>query len=176
MIRIDKPLEGEYAPYAKQYIDVVADSGDPIGRIEENRRQMVALMRSLPPEMHDYRYAEGKWSLKELLLHVTDTERIFTYRALRIARNDKTPLPGFEEKDYAAESMASTRSMDDLLAEYEAVKDATLALLTSFTEEMFFRTGTASGHNVSVRGLIYMIAGHERHHHRIINERYLNQR
>lgn len=173
MNRIEKPLDGEFAPYAIQYINAVPDNGDPISQIAENGRELARLIRSLPEEKYSYRYAEGKWSLKEVLVHIIDTERNFNYRAMRFARNDKTPLPAFDQDAYVAESNAEERTMEDILGEYEAVKGATLALFRSFTDDMFYRNGTASGHNVTVRALAYMIAGHELHHIKIIKERYL---
>jgi uncharacterized damage-inducible protein DinB len=121
----------------------------------------------------DYRYAEGKWTIKDIIQHVIDTERIFAYRALRISRNDITPLPGFEENDYVENTKANERGIQDLLAEFSAVRYATLFLFKSFSEEQLKRIGTASGTAISVRAIGFIIIGHQKHHQNVFQERYL---
>ena len=120
-----------------------------------------------------HRYAPGKWTIKEVLIHICDTERIFAYRALRIGRGDITPLPGFEQDDYVPVSQANSRSIKNILAEYESVRKATLTLFNSMPRQAFTHIGTCNNSPVSLRALAYMIAGHEMHHVAIIKERYL---
>ena len=122
---------------------------------------------------HEFRYAEGKWTIKDIILHLIDAERIFAYRALRIARNDKTALPGFEENDYVISANANEREFESLLKEYIIVREATISLFENLSETDLLKPGTASNASVSVRGIGYCILGHELHHKNIIIERYL---
>ena len=122
---------------------------------------------------HEFRYAEGKWTIKDIILHLIDAERIFAYRALRIARNDNTALPGFEENDYVVAANANNREYESLLAEYETVRNATISLFETFSSEDLLRLGTASNNSVSVRAIGYIMLGHELHHKNVILERYL---
>jgi hypothetical protein len=169
---IAKPVEGEYIPYAINYIKLLPDDGTVIKRLADNQVYVSSLMLSLSEDKLMYSYAPGKWNIKEVLVHIMDTERIFAYRALRIARNDKTPLPGYEQDDYVPASNASGRTITDIIEEYDAVRKATLTLFHSFSEEDFTKTGIANNHAVSVRALAYQIAGHELHHLNVIKERY----
>ena len=121
----------------------------------------------------DYRYAEGKWTIKDILQHLVDAERVFAYRALCFARNDKTELPGFEEDDYVIEANANKRSIQDLLTELLIVRQSSLALFKSFNDEQLMRIGTASNNPMSVRALGFIIIGHQNHHQRVFEERYL---
>ncbi|HTY10734.1 MAG TPA: DinB family protein [Bacteroidota bacterium] len=173
MIKIDKPNEGEYAPYAIMYISLLPDDGDVISHLRNNLAAVKSFIVSLPGEKLTYRYAPDKWTIKEVLVHVMDTERIFAYRALRFARNDKTALPGYEQNDYVPYSRANDRSIDNIFREYSAVRVATLSLLESLSGDDFLRSGIANGNPASVRALAYQIAGHELHHMKIIKERYL---
>lgn len=134
---------------------------------------MLALVRSIPEEKGLHRYAEGKWTIKEVLNHLQDVERVMAYRALRFSRNDKTDLPGFEENDYGPEANAHARTISQLADEMERLRRSTLDLFSSFSEEMMQRQGTANKKNVSVLALGYIIAGHEVHHFKLFNERYL---
>lgn len=131
------------------------------------------LYKSISEEKSSYRYAEGKWSIKELVNHVIDAERVFSYRALSFARNDQNALPGFEENDWAIASNADLRSYAQIIEEYENLRKSTLDLFRSFDTEMIGRTGTASGGLFNVANLGYVIAGHETHHRDILKERYL---
>jgi uncharacterized damage-inducible protein DinB len=131
------------------------------------------LVDSVPDERWGFVYAPGKWTIKEVLVHIVDDERIYAYRALRIGRGDTTPLPGFEQNDYVPYSRAGGRSVRSILKEYESVRRATLTLFRSFTEEDLSRKGTANNYVYSVRGLLYHMAGHELHHLNILRERYL---
>jgi uncharacterized damage-inducible protein DinB len=169
---IERPASSEYAPYTAQYINLV-EGTNLIALLQQSLQEMQALVRGLSEEKLLFRYAEGKWNIKEILLHIVDAERIFCYRALRFARQDSTPLAGFNEGDYTPVSGASERSSESLLEEYASVRSATLSLFDNFTPEMLRSIGTASDKEVSVRALGYIIAGHEIHHRTIIRERYM---
>ena len=173
MKRIQKPDEGEYSPYAIMYIKLLPEDGLVLKHLKENFKRLQFFILSLPEEKLTYRYAENKWTIKEMLVHIMDDERIYAYRALRIARNDKTPLPGFEQDDYVPYSRANERSLADIFKEFKTIRNATLSLFNSLKKEDFLRTGIANDHPVSVRALAYHIAGHELHHVNVIKERYL---
>jgi len=160
------------APFYKGYVENVKDQ-DVMEALVLSSKLTVDLVRSIPESKGDYRYAPGKWTIKELLCHMIDVERIFAYRALRFARNDKTELHGFEENDYAPEANAANRVVKDLADEMERLRATTIDLYRSFTPEMLQRTGTANKNVVSVLNLGYIIAGHETHHRKILKERYL---
>ncbi|MCB9134763.1 MAG: DinB family protein [Anaerolineales bacterium] len=172
MPHISKPQPGEYAPYAIMYIDLLPDDGQVLTHLRENLDVTKAFIRSFPAEKLATPCAPREWTIKEILVHVSDSERIFAYRALRIARGDSTPLSGFEQDDYVPKARANERDIDNILEEYTAVRMATCTLLESFEEEIFMRAGTASENRVSVRGLAYIIAGHELHHVQSIRENY----
>lgn len=155
------------------YVMQVQDQNLPEA-LEQSNKQLVQLLNSVPENMGEYRYEKGKWSIKELLCHMMDAERIFAYRALRFARNDSTDLPGFEENEYAPEANAHARTIKQLLQEAETLRKTTLNLFASFTPEMLQRKGSANKTIVSVVNIGYIIAGHETHHRKILNERYLN--
>jgi uncharacterized damage-inducible protein DinB len=165
-----RPDPDEFAPYYDRYISLVGGSvREALGQQLETFSQYI---RSIPDEKANFAYAPGKWTVKEVIGHVIDTERIMAYRALRIARGDQTPLAGFEQDDYAARGHFSTRALADLAMEFETLRRANLALFDSFDQAMLLERGTASGHPVSVRALLYIIAGHALHHHAILKERY----
>jgi uncharacterized damage-inducible protein DinB len=173
MKKIEKPGEGEYAPYTIMYIGLLPDDGLVLGHLESNLKATRDLILSLPEEKLAYRYAEGKWTIKEILVHLVDDERIYAYRALRFARNDKTELPGFDQDSYAAHSGANGRAVGDILAEFTSVRRATISLFESFDGDALLRAGVADGKVMSVRAAAYHIAGHELRHVNIIRERYL---
>ena len=173
MKKIPKPAEGEYAPYTIAYISLLPGDGSVLDRLKDNCTAFENFVLSLPEHKLTYRYAAGKWTIKEILVHIMDTERIFAYRALRFARNDKTALPGYEQDDYVPCSRADERSLSDILSEYAAVRSSTLALFESFRDEDYFRSGIANGNPASVRAILYQIAGHELHHWNLIKERYV---
>jgi hypothetical protein len=173
MRKIEKPQHGEYNPYAIMYIKLLPDNGLIIKHLENNFKVVKDFILSIPEEKLLYRYAENKWTIKEMLVHIMDDERIYAYRALRIARNDKTPLPGFEQDDYIPYSRANERILEDIFQEYATIRNATVSLFNSFDDEAFMRTGIANDHIVSVRALAYHIAGHELHHMNMIKEKYL---
>jgi uncharacterized protein (TIGR03083 family) len=174
MTIIQKPLAGEYAPYAIMYIDLVPDDGLRLQHLQDNLEALEKLVAGLSDAQLSTPCAEGEWTIKEILVHIIDTERVFAYRALRFARNDATPLSPFEQDDYVANSGANTRSLDDILAELRAVRAASIALFKSLSEEALTRSGIASGYRLSVRAVAYLIAGHEQHHVKSIKENYLS--
>lgn len=141
--------------------------------LEQSGKQTIALLSAIPEDMGEYRYEKGKWSIKELICHMMDAERIFAYRALRFARNDQTELPAFEENDYAPQANAHARSLKQLITEVENLRRTTLDLFKSFTPEMLQRKGPANKNIVSVINIGYIISGHETHHRNVMNERYL---
>ena len=173
MRRIEKPKEGEYPPYADIYIGLLPDDGLVLKHMRESLKATTAFMLSLPEERLVFRYAPGKWTVKEVLAHVIDDERIYAYRALRFARNDPTELPGFDQDAYAPCSGANRRTVESLVGEFAAVRRSTIALFESFDEEALERAGVADGNRATVRALAYHIAGHELRHMSIIRERYL---
>ena len=170
---IARPAEGEYLPYALGYINQIATDQDPLDALRTQPQQIQAIFQRLSEAQAEKPYAEGKWSLKEMLLHQMDSERIFAYRALRFARADGQDLRGFDQDSYVANSQANARSIASLLAEYATVRAATLALFERFNEAELNRRGTANGGPASVRALLFIIPGHELHHLNIIRERYL---
>lgn len=149
-------------------------SGDDLNLLlDQHREGCHAFFDAIPEERWDYRYAEGKWSIKELVQHLIDAERIFGYRALRFARKDATPLPGFDENIYAPASKADRRTKSNLLEEMIIVNASSAVLFGSFEEEMLESEGTANGHSISVRAIGFVIVGHALHHAKVIRERYL---
>ena len=171
-LTIPRPDASEYAPFYGTYVTKVPE-GNVLTLLEAQREETQALLASIPEGRGLHRYAPGKWSIKELIGHVTDAERIFGYRALRFARGDRTPLPGFDEKVYAPAGKFDVRPLANLAAELDAVRHATIALFEGLDPEALTRHGPASNNEVSVRALAYIIAGHERHHLGILRERYL---
>jgi len=166
--------ENEYHPYYKLYIHELALSGKSIIEVlKENQQEVNSLLSNLPIEKENYCYAEGKWTLKELLQHCIDAERIFNYRALRFARNDATKLQGFEQDDFNEASKANDRKFQEILEEFNTVRASTISMYRSFTNEMLVRIGVASGNPMSVRALGYLTSGHVKHHLEVFRERYL---
>lgn len=165
---------GEFNSYYGIYIGKIGELS--LKDLKSCGEKTISFLQSIPNEKLEFRYAEGKWTIKEIIQHLMDAERIFAYRALRIARQDKTPLPGFEQDNYVAPSQANKRSLDELIDEFKAIKLATAALFNSFSEEMLIALGTASNSPLSVRAIGFIIIGHEIHHCEVIKERYLNFR
>jgi hypothetical protein len=168
---IARPQTGEYAPYYERYISLIQGE-DILNTLDQQRREMMLLLSCREEEEGNFRYAPEKWSAKEVLGHVCDTERIFAYRALRIARADTAPLEGFEQDDYVRNGPFAQRPVADLVEEFIAVRRATLSLLRNLDEAAWMRRGVANKNDVSVRALAYIIAGHELHHRRILEEKY----
>ncbi len=167
-----RPRLDTVPPFYRGYVEFVKDK-DVREALKHASSITLKLIRLIPEEKGDHRYAEGKWTIRELLAHLQDAERIQAYRALRFARNDKTELAGFEENDYAPEANAHGRSIRQLADELETVRKSTIDLFNSFTDEMLEREGIANKSKLSVLNLGYIIAGHELHHHKILMERYL---
>ncbi len=165
------PQASEYAPYYGKYVSLVA-SGDILSTLNSQSERMDSLLFGLGDDEANVPYAPGKWTIKQVLGHITDTERIMSYRALRMARGDKTPLPGFEQDDYVATGSFASVSLTELLQEYAAVRRATVLLFRHLPAEAWDRRGTASNNEVTVRALAYIIAGHDEHHCRILREKY----
>jgi uncharacterized damage-inducible protein DinB len=164
--------ENEYSLFNSTYIKNLANV-DLIEELEICLHDFIRFVQNIPMDKFDYRYADGKWTIKDILQHIIDTERIFAYRALRISRNDQTPLPGFEENSYVENTNANTRSIQDLLAEFSAVRHSNLFLFKSFSAEQLLRMGTASDNPISVRAIGFLIIGHQKHHQKVFEERYL---
>lgn len=169
-----RPRPDEYTEYYTRYIERVPDGG-VLAALQDQRRSIPAFLRGLSPEQADHRYAPGKWSVKEVLGHVCDTERVMAYRALRIARGDETPLPGFDENAYVETSAFGERALPALVAEFERVRDATSSLFRGLADDAWTRRGTASGTEITVRALAYIVAGHAEHHMELIRTRYLGR-
>jgi uncharacterized damage-inducible protein DinB len=168
---IARPEPGEYAPYYDRYISLISGT-DILGTLDAQRRQTMLLLSGRDESEGDFRYAPDKWSAKEVLGHVCDTERIFAYRALRIARADQTPMEGFEQDDYVKNGPFARAPLAEMIEDYIAVRRATLTLLRNLEEAAWVRRGVANKNEVSVRALAYIIAGHEVHHRRILEEKY----
>ena len=173
-LKIARPEPGEYAPYYDRYISLVAGS-DILRTLDDQRRQMVLLLSGRDEADGDFRYAPDKWNAKEVLGHVCDTERIFSYRALRIARGDRTPIEGFEQDDYVRNGPFAKGPLSDVIEDYIAIRRATLTLLRNLDEAAWTRRGVANKNEVSVRAIAYTIAGHELHHRRILEEKYFSK-
>jgi uncharacterized damage-inducible protein DinB len=167
-----RPDASEYAPFYHGYVSAVPD-GDLVALLREGGREMRAALSAVPEERGGFRYAEGKWSIRDVIGHMIDAERIFTYRALRIARGDATPLPGFEQNDYVAAAGSNSRTIASLVEELAAVRESTVQLFQSLPDDAWVRRGVASGKEISVRAMAYIVAGHARHHFSVLRERYL---
>lgn len=165
-----RPLAGDCAPYFFTYIDAV--QGDDALEAMVAQAPWFNALQGLPEAKAGFRYAEGKWSVREVVGHITDTERIVSYRLLRIARGDTTPLPGFDENLYIANGGFEQRPLADIVAEWRAVRSASLLLMRTVTAEAAARTGTSNGHPTSARAMAWVIAGHAAHHARLLRERY----
>ena len=170
--RYDHPGEDEYPPYFARYISLVP-KGDLLTTLGGQLEETLAVLRDVPEARGDHAYAPGKWTLKEVLVHVADAERVFGYRALRFARGDSTPLAPFDENVWAPNSGGGLRTLASVSDELRAVRAATLALLRNLPPEAPARRGVANNKEISVRALAWVIAGHELHHRRVLQERYL---
>lgn len=169
---LQRPLANEYAPYFSRYIDLVPE-GDFFEVLSSTFSDCISAFENLPIEKHEFRYAEGKWTPKEMLMHMIDTERIFVYRALAISRGDKTALPGFDENEYVASTDVSSFALADLLTEFTAVRTATMYFFKHIPTQNTLNLGIANNYPTSSRALGYMVIGHVIHHQQILRERYL---
>lgn len=170
---INRPATAEYPAYYQEYMNLLPD-GDILYILEKQATNLRFMFRNISDEQAEEAYAEGKWSMKELLQHLIDSERIFGYRALCISRGEEASLPGWDEGKYVYQSLANIRSVESLLDEYELTRRSNMAMFRSFTIEMMDNYGVANGHRISLRGLIHVIAAHELHHLNILQERYLS--
>ena len=170
-LQISKPQGGEFAPYFSRYIDLVPD-GDVLGTLAAQIHGTVTALRAVSDSDSLRRYADGKWSIREVLGHMCDTERIFAYRALRFARNDQTPLAAFEQDNYIPAARFDARPWPGLISEFEVLRSSNLAMFRGFDQDAWQRQGVASQNPMSVRAAAYIIAGHERHHMRVLREKY----
>jgi hypothetical protein len=169
---IARPAPAEYAPYHEKYISLIPE-GDIVDTLIQQANAMSKLLSGLSEAQANSRYAPDKWSIKEVVGHISDCERIFAYRALRFARNDPSTQPGFEHNDYVLNAPFANLPLDDLASEFECVRHASVHLFKSLAEEAWLRTGNANGADLSVRALAHVIAGHELHHVAILRTRYL---
>lgn len=172
---IHKAKKGEYPEYAEMYMKLLPDDGLILKHLWNNFETTKKFIYSLPESLLYHRYKEGKWSIKEILVHIIDDERIFAYRALRFARNEKNNLIGFDQNSYVIYSDADKRDLDNIFEEYEAVRKSTIALFNGLPENSLDRMGHGTGtfNDATARALIYHIAGHEQHHINLIKEHYL---
>ncbi len=168
-----RPRPEEYDPFFAGYVARVPP-GDILTHLRSQYHETLSLLSSLPDARADISYAPGKWSIKQVVGHISDVERVMAYRALWFARNHQSPLPGFDENVFAAEGGFTDRLLSDLLDEFRIVREASVNLFTCLPRQHFARGGEANGHYVSVRALAYIIAGHELHHRAILQERYLS--
>ncbi len=171
-MKVSELRPGDCPAYYKPYLEVLGEVS-LVAHMERQLGNFPQFLRSIPADRLHYRYADGKWSVAEVLVHILDTERVFQYRALRFGRRDETPLPGFDQDAYVPESLAETRGIEDLVREYQVVRESTLLLFKSFPEERLLFRGTASGQGITLGALGFVICGHQRHHRNILRERYL---
>ena len=170
---IARPEQGEYMPYFDRYLAQVAE-GDLVTLLEAQATDTLTLLGGLTEAQGAHRYAAGKWSIRQVVGHIADIERLFTFRALWFARKDPAPLPPMDENAWAEEWDLAPRTLHDAAEEFRVVRQATVALARSLTPELAARRGTASGNPASVRAMLWIAAGHERHHVNLLRERYLN--
>ena len=164
--------KNEYKPYFETYVSKVPQM-ELINTLEYSKNKMLDVLKDISEEKLNYKYAKDKWSIKELLVHLMDTERIFCARSLRFARKDNTPLAGYDENEYAANSNCKHRTKESLINEYKTLRASTICLFESFTNEMLLEQGIASNSKISVRAMGFIISGHDLHHLAVLKERYL---
>jgi len=167
-----RPSQTEYAPFYETYVSMVQED-DLNAALQSSLEEIRDMLEAIPVEKTDHAYAEGKWTVKELLQHVIDTERVFSYRSVCIARGEQQPLPSFDENSYARQADVSERSMREMKEELLALRSSNYLMFKGFTDSMLQNRGTASGKEISVNALGYICVGHVRHHMRILQERYL---
>ena len=172
---LNQPEQGEYASFYQNYVTnaIEAAQGNILQLLTELKDNTYGFFKSIPPEKAEYAYSEGKWTIKQLLGHLIDAERVFAYRALCFSRKETKELPGFDENDFVNNANFNSRTIDDLAKEFKSVRESNLYMLNALTDEQANFSGIANGNPVSVRALAYIMAGHELHHIQIITERYL---
>jgi hypothetical protein len=173
MLTTTRPGTDEYAPAFAGYVAEIADGEDVVGVLTGQLDEVLARFCGMPASRGDYRYAPGKWSLKEVIGHLADTERVFAYRALSIARGDPAPLPSFDDQAWVAEMGAGDRTLGDIVDEFAIVRRASLALFRHLPAAAWTRRGVANGHRTTVRAMAWVMAGHARHHLEVLEARYL---
>jgi len=169
-----KPTVEKIPAFYQNYFLLVKEE-DVLQALRNSSSELLDLLKRINEKQSTFAYAEGKWTIKELLMHMMDSERIFAYRALRFSRNDRTSLPGFDEQVYTPQSNANNQSLSDLMLQIKNLRQSTIDLFSTFNEEMLLRSGFANNYEISVIALGFIIAGHERHHLNILKERYLSQ-
>jgi hypothetical protein len=169
---LGRPTSDEYPPFAAQYVNGVPGD-DPISVLSDQIAKTTKMLASFGEAGSSFRYAAGKWSVKEMVVHISDTERILSTRLLRIARGDSSPLPSFDQDLYVVNSNADNRTLANIVQEFQSVRAASIALLSSLRAEAWSRRGTASNAPCTPRGLAFLLAGHELHHVRILEQHYL---
>ena len=170
--RTGRPEQGEFDPYYTGYIGHVIED-DAIAALEAELSESIAFFRAIDEKISTTAYSEGKWTLRELLGHIIDTERIMSYRALRFARNDQTELPGFEQDDFIKGASFNAVPMGDMLREFEHLRRANILMFRNLSDAAWLRSGRANNKNITVRALAFIMVGHEKHHRKIVKERYL---
>ena len=162
----------EYGAFYQPYLEICGNK-ELIEGLKFNLEKTSEFFKSIPRMKHEYSYEKGKWTIKELIQHLIDTERIFAYRALRFARNDSTDLPGYDHNDYVPQSKANKRELNELIEEFTAVRNSSISLFKSFSENMLLKSGNANNNPMSVRAIAFILVGHCNHHCKVIEERYL---
>lgn len=173
--RAVRPKPDEHEPYYSLYIDRVPD-GDIVETLRRQLPEALTFFGEIPESRGDHRYAEGKWSIRQVIGHLTDSERVFQYRAMRFSRRDLTPVPGFDENLYVDNGPFAHVPMADLISEFEHLRHASIRLFSALDEDAFARRGVANGHEISVRALAFVLAGHEEHHREVLRTRYLTEK
>ena len=163
----------EYPDFYAGYLETL-ENIQLLEGLEISLHEFIRFVQNIPMDKFDYRYAKDKWTIKEIIQHLIDCERIFNYRALRFSRNDKTELPGFDENNYVNNTAGNLRTIQDLLTELAVVRQSTLSLFKSFSQDQLIRTGVASNKEISVRAIGFIIMGHQKHHQNIFQQRYLD--
>ncbi len=171
-MRVSLPTSDEHAPFQSNYISRVVGPVEPVPALERQRDQIVSQLSGVSEERAGFRYASGKWSIRELIGHISDTERILSYRLLRIGRGDQTPLPGFEEDDYVNAANFERRPLADLVEDWRVVRAATIRLVDAFDADAWTRLGVTNDSSTSARALLYIILGHVEHHRSVLEARY----
>ena len=171
--KIYKPTESGAPDYMQRYIKLVPDDGNLLIHLEDIFSETEEIIHPLPSEKMTHSYAPGKWTIKDMLVHMADTERIFVYRALRFSRGDETPLPGFEETVFAQHARANEREKEDIMREFSLVRESSIAFVESLSDEALDRKGLANNYPLTVRFIVNLIYGHHKHHLNILRERYL---
>ena len=173
IMKVEELSSTEYHPFYSGYVQKVPKNTGLIDGYTQAEKTMIDFFKSIPTEKHDYCYQPGKWSVKEVVQHVIDTERIFMYRCLRLARHDKTPLSGFEQDDYIKPSLANRKTMDDLVEEYAAVRHNSIVFLKSLRDDDLKFIGISDGNKMSARAAAFIVLGHEIWHKEVLEKRYL---